>query len=65
MAAGTQNPYAIALGNPRVLVVGTGFRKRSCSTKRLERGDDSQRSHPTLARVCIMTLVRPIARALS
>src|SRR6266851_8316785 len=36
-----------ALGlDPRV---GTGFRKRSCSTKRLEWGDDSKRSHRALA----------------
>src|SRR5713101_7153694 len=33
------------LGNTRVLVVDTGFRKRSCSTKRLERDDDSKKSH--------------------
>src|ERR1700687_5759558 len=37
------------LGNTRVLVVDTGFRKRSCSTKRLERDDDSKKSHPALA----------------
>ena len=28
--------------------VGTGFRKTSCSIKRLERGDDSKRSHPAI-----------------
>jgi hypothetical protein len=38
------------LGNTRVLVVDTGFRKRSCSTKRLERDDDSKKSHHALAR---------------
>jgi hypothetical protein len=29
--------------------VDTGFRKRSCSTKRLERDDESKRSHHALA----------------
>src|SRR5580704_15473824 len=39
-------PKKPALGlDPRV---GTGFRKRSCSTKKLERGDDSKRSHHAL-----------------
>jgi hypothetical protein len=33
------------LGNTRVLLVDTDFQKRSCSTKRLERGDDSKKSH--------------------
>jgi hypothetical protein len=28
--------------------VGTGFRKRSCSTNNLERDDDSKRSHHAL-----------------
>src|SRR5580704_3328690 len=37
------------LGNTRVLLVDTGFRKRSCSTKRLERGDSSKRSHHALS----------------
>jgi hypothetical protein len=37
------------LGNTRVLLVDTGFRKRSCSTKRLERDDDSKRSHHALS----------------
>src|SRR5262249_45745530 len=27
---------------------GTGFRKRSCSSKKLERDDDSKKSHPAL-----------------
>jgi hypothetical protein len=30
-------------------MVGTGFRKRSCSNKRLERDDDSKKSHHALA----------------
>jgi len=29
--------------------VGTGFPKRSCSNKKLERDDDSKKSHPALA----------------
>src|SRR5271165_397236 len=29
--------------------VGTGFRKRSCSNKRLERDEDSKKSHRALA----------------
>jgi hypothetical protein len=29
--------------------VDTGFRKRSCSTNKLERDDDSKKSHPALA----------------
>src|SRR3979409_2202381 len=29
--------------------VGTGFRKRSCSNNKLERDDDSKKSHPALA----------------
>src|SRR5580704_11560611 len=36
------------LGNTRVLLVDTGFRKRSCATERLERDNDSKRSHPAL-----------------
>jgi hypothetical protein len=28
--------------------VGTGFRKRSCSNNKLERDDDSKKSHPAL-----------------
>jgi hypothetical protein len=28
--------------------VGTGFRKRSCSKKKLERDDESKKSHPAL-----------------
>src|SRR5258708_30874018 len=36
------------LGNTRVLVVAPGFRRRSCSIKKLERGDDSKRSHHAL-----------------
>jgi hypothetical protein len=28
--------------------VGTGFRERSCSNKKLERDDDSKKSHPAL-----------------
>jgi uncharacterized membrane protein YeaQ/YmgE (transglycosylase-associated protein family) len=31
--------------------VCSGFRKRSCSNKKLERDDDSTKSHPALARV--------------
>jgi len=31
--------------------VGTGFRKRSCSNNKLERDDDSKKSHPALCRV--------------
>jgi hypothetical protein len=27
---------------------GTGFRKRSCSNNKLERDDDSKKSHPAL-----------------
>jgi hypothetical protein len=30
--------------------VGTGFPKRSCSNKKIERDDDSRKSHPALAR---------------
>jgi hypothetical protein len=30
--------------------VGTGFRKRSCSTNKLERDDDAKKSHHALAR---------------
>jgi hypothetical protein len=30
--------------------VDAGFRKRSCSIKRLERDDVSKKSHPALAR---------------
>jgi hypothetical protein len=29
--------------------VGTGFLKRSCSNKKIERDDDSKKSHPALA----------------
>jgi hypothetical protein len=29
--------------------VDTGFRKRSCSNKKVERDDDSKKSHPVLA----------------
>jgi hypothetical protein len=29
--------------------VGTGFPKRSCSNKKIERDDDSKKSHPALA----------------
>jgi hypothetical protein len=29
--------------------VCSGFRKRSCSNKKLERDDDSMKSHPALA----------------
>src|ERR1700674_5084819 len=40
-------PKKPALGlDPRV---GTGFRKRSCSNKRLGRDDDSKKSHRALA----------------
>jgi hypothetical protein len=28
--------------------VGAGFRKRSCSNKQIERGDDSKKNHPDL-----------------
>jgi hypothetical protein len=28
--------------------VGTGFPKRSCSNKQIERDDDSKKSHPAL-----------------
>jgi hypothetical protein len=28
--------------------VGTGFPKRSCSNKKIERDDDSKKSHPAL-----------------
>jgi hypothetical protein len=31
--------------------VGTGFRKRSCSNKAVERDDDSKKNHPALAKV--------------
>src|SRR5258708_15927923 len=34
-------------GTPRVRVVNTGFRKRSCSSIMLERDDDSMSRHPT------------------
>jgi hypothetical protein len=37
-----------ALGlDPRV---GTGFPKRSCSNKKIERDDDSKKSHPALGK---------------
>src|SRR5712672_4512409 len=29
--------------------VGTGFPRRSCSNKKIERNDDSKKSHPALA----------------
>ena len=32
------------------LWVDTGFRKRSCSNNRLDRDDDSKKSHPDLTR---------------
>jgi hypothetical protein len=39
-------PNKPALGlDPRV---DTGFRKRSCSTNKLEQDDDSKKSHPAL-----------------
>jgi hypothetical protein len=28
--------------------VVTGFRKRSCSSKKIERDDDSKKNHPSL-----------------
>jgi hypothetical protein len=31
--------------------VGTGFRKRSRTNKKLERDDDSTKNHPALARI--------------
>jgi glyoxylase-like metal-dependent hydrolase (beta-lactamase superfamily II) len=31
--------------------VGTGFRERSCAIKKLERDDDSKKSHPALGRI--------------
>jgi hypothetical protein len=41
------DPEKHALGlDPRV---GTGFPKRSCSNKKIERDDDSKKSHPALA----------------
>jgi hypothetical protein len=40
------DPEKHALGlDPRV---GTGFPKRSCSNKKIERDDDSKKSHPAL-----------------
>src|SRR5215831_12544949 len=33
--------------------VGTGFRKRSCSSMNLERDDESKRSHPALDRAAL------------
>src|SRR5262249_16358324 len=33
---------------PHLMRVGTGFRKRSCSNKELERDDDSRKNHPAL-----------------
>jgi hypothetical protein len=42
------DPEKHALGlDPRV---GTGFPKRSCSNKKIERDDDSKKSHPALVR---------------
>jgi hypothetical protein len=32
--------------------VGAGFPKRSCSNKKIERDDDSKKSHPALERIC-------------
>jgi hypothetical protein len=31
--------------------VVTGFPKRSCSNKKIERDDDSKKSHPALVRI--------------
>ncbi len=42
-------PKKPALGlDPRV---ATGFRKRSCASKKLERDDDSTKTHPALETV--------------
>jgi hypothetical protein len=45
---------ARSAGSPRPIrawsrKVGTGFRKRSCSSKKLKRDDDSKKSHRALA----------------
>src|SRR5262245_47354361 len=37
---------------PDVIGGGTGFRKRSCSAKKLERDDDSRKSHLALRCEC-------------
>ena len=39
--------------------VGTGFRKTSRSIKKLEREDDSKRSHPDLVRYTLSGSGRP------
>src|SRR5882672_2873292 len=36
---------------PDLIRGGTGFRKRSCSSNKLERDDDSKKSHHALARL--------------
>src|SRR5438045_4000828 len=36
---------------PDVIRVGTGFRKGSCSTNKLDRDDDSKKSHSVLGRL--------------
>ena len=47
------DPEKHALGlDPRV---GTGFPKRSCSNKKIERDDDSKKSHPALVFVWVQT----------
>src|SRR5271156_2849445 len=35
------------------------FRKRSCSNKKIERDDDSKKSHPALSRHCEASIERP------
>ena len=50
------DPEKHALGlDPRV---GAGFWKRSCPNKKIERGDDSRKSHPALLR--LRTLYPPL-----
>jgi hypothetical protein len=51
------DPEKHALGlDPRV---GTGFPKRSCSNKKIERNDDSKKSHPALGETPGLELLFP------
>src|ERR1700693_1831249 len=49
-ASGSRQTPAGTVSNNRARSgkVGTGFPKRSCSNKKIERDDDSKKSHPAL-----------------
>src|SRR6202162_4146688 len=55
-ASGSRQTPAGTVSNNRARSgkVGTGFPKRSCSNKRLERDDDSKKSHPALGAALVV-----------